>query len=370
MSAMKIDYKKKVILGKTGVEIERLVFGTSSFGGFLRLLDMDDVLAVGRALVRRFGMSITWDSANMYGAGTALENTGNLIRMLGIQEKAEVINKPGWVIVDPPPGVAIDKFEPGLWRGLTKTVRYAQTRAQMRESIDQGVELLGPTIKARLCSAHDFHKLAGMLSQAPDLFLGHHLLTHDVSSLIYDQLLPALAEKRAEGTIEGVGLGMMDWRLAREVITRSGMIDYVMLANEFTILRHDPELLDFTEWLREQGIGLISAAPYNAGWVFAATQNVDGFTDPRPDQLRWRARFLQICKEMMVEPATVALQFVFSNPCVDAVAPGLAHVRFIDINFPRDEDGSDYAIPGAVWKRLIEEGIIRNDYRYKEQLLS
>lgn len=367
---MKIDYKGKVILGKTGVEVTRLVFGTSGFGGFLRLRKWDEVLAVGKALVRRFGPDITWDSANMYGAGIALENTGNLIRDLGIQDTSEVINKPGWVIIEPPPGVPIDKFEPGLWRGLTKTIRYAQTRAQMRESIDQGLQILGPGINAPLCSAHDFHKLGRMIARTPDLFLGDRLLTSDVNALMYDQLLPALAEKRAEGAIKGVGLGMMDWRLMKEIITRSGVIDYVMLANEFTILRHDPELLDFTEGLRENGIGLIVAAPYNAAWVFGATEKIDGFTDPTAGQVEWRTRFLQVCTEMGVEPAAVAVQFVFSNPCVDAVAPGSARVSHIDRNFPQAADNSDLVIPNEVWERLIAKDVIRKDYRYKEQLLA
>ena len=367
---MKIDYKEKVVLGKSGVAVTRLVFGTSGFGGFLHLRKWDEVLAVGKALVRRFGPGITWDSANMYGAGMALENTGNLIRELGIQGSSDVINKPGWVIIDPPPGVPIDKFEPGLWRGLTRTIRYAQTRAQMRESIDQALQFLGPGINAPLCSAHDFHKLGRMMAQTPDLFLGDRLLTSDVNVLMYDQLLPALAEKRAEGAIRGVGLGMMDWRLMKEIITRSGVIDYVMLANEFTLLRHDPELLDFTEWLRENGIGLIAAAPYHAAWIFGATEKIDGFTDPTAGQLLWRTKFLKTCTEMSVEPAAVAIQFVVSNPCVDAVAPGSARVSHIDRNFPRNADGSDLKIHGEVWERLIAEGVIRKDYRYKEQLLA
>jgi len=366
---MNIDYQQKRTLGKSGVEVTRLVFGTSGFGGFLRLRKWDEVLAVGKALVRRFGPGITWDSANMYGAGMALENTGNLIRELGIQQTSKVINKPGWVIIEPPPGVPIDKFEPGLWRGLTKTIRYAQTREQMRESIDQGLEFLGPGINAPLCSAHDFHKLSRMIANTPDLFLGDRLLTTDPNVLMYEQLLPALAEKRAEGAIKGVGLGMMDWRLMREIITRSAVIDYVMLANEFTILRHDPALLDFIEWLREQRIGLIAAAPYNAAWIFGATEKIDGFTDPTAEQLEWRTKFLRVCAEMMVEPAAVAVQFVFSNPCVDAVAPGSARVAHIDSNFPQNGDGTDLVIPGAVWEQLIAAGVIRKDYRYKDQLI-
>jgi D-threo-aldose 1-dehydrogenase len=304
----------------------------------------------------------------MYGAGIALEQTGKLIRELGIQDTSEVINKPGWVIIDPPPGVPIDKFEPGLWRGLTKTIRYAQTREQMRESIDQAIQLLGPEVKAPLCSAHDFHKLQRLITRTPDLFLGDRLLTSDVNVLIYDQLLPALVEKRAEGTIKGIGLGMMDWRLMRDIVTRSGVIDYVMLANEFSILRHPPELLDFVEWLREKGIGLICAAPYHAAWIFGATEKIDGFTDPTPEQLQWRTKFLRICTETGVEPAAVAVQFIFSNPCVDAVAPGSARVNHIDRNFPQTADGSDLAIPAEVWERLIAEEVIRKDYRYKEQL--
>ena len=365
---MRLDYKQKKTLGKTGVEVSRLVFGTSGFGGFLHLRPWEEILAVGGALVRRFGSGITWDTANMYGAGMALGNLGNLIRALGIQDTSTVINKPGWVIIDPPPGVPIDKFEPGLWYGLTKTIRYAQTRAQMRESVDQGLRFLGPGIKAPLCSAHDFHKLGRMIASTPDLFLGDRLLTTDVNVLMYDELLPALAEKRAEGAIKGVGLGMMNWRLMREIITRSGAIDYVMLANEFTILRHDPDLLDFIEWLREKAIGLIVAAPYHASWIFGAIPKIDGFTDPTAEQVQWRTKFLKTCADMRVEPAAVAVQFIFSNPCVDAVAPGSARVTHISRNFPQNADGSDLVVPGEVWDRLIAEGVIRGDYRYKDRL--
>ena len=365
---MRIDYKEKVALGRTGVKVRRLVFGTSGFGGFLRLREWDEVLAVSRALVCRFGPGITWDTANMYGAGIALEQTGKLIRELGIHDTSEVINKPGWVIIDPPLGVPIDVFEPGLWRGLTKTIRYAQTREQMRMSIDQAIHLLGPGVKAPLCSAHDFHKLERMIARTPYLFLGDRLLTTDVNVLIYEQLLPALVEKRSEGVIRGVGLGMMDWRLMREIITNSGVIDYVMLANEFSILRHPPDLLDFIDWLRERGIGLICAAPYHAAWIFGATEKIDGLTDPTPEQMQWRTKFLRVCSETGVEPAAVAVQFIFSNPCVDAVAPGSARVKHIDRNFPQTASGRDFVIPGEVWERLIAEEVIRKDYRYMDQL--
>ena len=59
---------------------------------------------------------------------------------------------------------------------------------------------------------------------------------------------------------------------------------------------------------------------------------------------------------MGVEPAAVAVQFIFSNPCVDAVAPGSARVSHIDRNFPQTADGSDLVIPSEVWERLIAEG--------------
>ena len=45
---MKIDYREKRILGKSGVAVTRLVFGTSGFGGFLRFLVSGDALRLRR----------------------------------------------------------------------------------------------------------------------------------------------------------------------------------------------------------------------------------------------------------------------------------------------------------------------------------
>ena len=88
---MLINLSERVPLGNTGVLISRIVVGTSGeMGGFRRPPDLQGMIDAEIARIERFGPTITYDTANMYGAKLALTNLGNVIRELGFDVKVHV----------------------------------------------------------------------------------------------------------------------------------------------------------------------------------------------------------------------------------------------------------------------------------------
>ena len=74
---------------------------------------------------------------------------------------------------------------------------------------------------------------------------------------------PALAELRAAGVVQAIGVGVKDWDVCLRYLG-AGDFDCVMLAGQYTLLCQDalPELLPHCA---RAGVGVLLAAPFNSG---------------------------------------------------------------------------------------------------------
>ncbi len=104
-------------LGKTGLNVPQIIYGTSYLGNLYRALPYKDKLALMQKWFECTEKPVVIDSAGKYGAGLALEIIGKGLDELGIAPEDIIIsNKLGWY------RVALESeeptFEPGAWADL------------------------------------------------------------------------------------------------------------------------------------------------------------------------------------------------------------------------------------------------------------
>ena len=100
------------VLGRTGLRVPRVVFGTSSLGNLYQSMPERTGRAIVSAWFEHVEAPIAVDSAGKYGAGLALEVIGRHMASLGIEpERVVISNKLGWLRV--PLRAPEPTFEPG-----------------------------------------------------------------------------------------------------------------------------------------------------------------------------------------------------------------------------------------------------------------
>ena len=84
-------------IGRTGVKIPPIIFGTSALGNLYTALPDETKLEIVRNTFEYVPTPVVFDSAGKYGAGLALEKLGECLDKLNITPENVVIsNKLGW----------------------------------------------------------------------------------------------------------------------------------------------------------------------------------------------------------------------------------------------------------------------------------
>lgn len=107
----------RTTIGDTGISVPRLVLGTSALGNLYGELPEATREALVAAWFESIDPPICVDTAGKYGAGLAIERTGELLAARQTDSADVVIsNKLGWkrvALSGPEP-----TFEPGVWENL------------------------------------------------------------------------------------------------------------------------------------------------------------------------------------------------------------------------------------------------------------
>ena len=336
-------------LGRTGLAVPQVIFGTSSLGNLYRALPYEDKRAIVAECLARVGPPTVFDSAGKYGAGLALEVLGRALRDLGARPADALIsNKLGWLQV--PLRGGEPTFEPGAWKELSHDAEQRIDYPGILDCWRQGNRLLGR--RADLVSVHD-----------PDEYLAAARGGADRGRR-FAQVVDAyraLGEIRARGETRAVGVGSKDWTVIRE-IADSVDLDWVMLACSLTVYRHPPELLAFVERLRQRGVGIVNSAVFHAGFLTGG----EFFDYRRPDPardaelFRWRERFLALCAGHGVAASAACVRFALSPPGVAAVSLNTSRAERVADNAAL----ADAEVPAAFWTALKDEGLVARDYPY------
>lgn len=337
---------KQTPFGGTGLNVPPIVFGTSCLGNLYEALPWETKLGIMREWFKWVSPPVVLDSAGKYGAGLALEMIGEGLREMDIKPGQVIIsNKLGWLrtpLKHPEP-----TFEPGAWVGLKHDAEQRISYDGILECWKQGCKLLG-AYKPQLVSVHD-----------PDEYLAKAATPQERRQRMADVLgaYKALAELKAAGEVQAVGVGSKDWAVIRELAAQTPL-DWVMFACSMTIMHHPPELLAFMQQLADRGVGIINSAVFHAGFLtggqfFDYRKVCKESAQDRP-LFEWRDKFLALCQQFKVVPAEACVQFGLSAPGVAAVSLNTSKPDRV-----RKNVASVVArIPRRFWRAMQEAGLI------------
>jgi D-threo-aldose 1-dehydrogenase len=344
---------ERVPLGRTGLDVPRIIYGTSYLGNLYRELPFQDKLELMKQWFECTDRPVVIDTAGKYGAGLALEVIGRGMRELGIPSEALIIsNKLGWYRV--PLTTGEPTFEPGAWKGLEHDCIQHFGYHEIIECFLQGNELLGDTFIPALASVHD-----------PDEYLMGAVSPGDRVKRLRAILesYRALFELKDQGRVRAVGIGAKDWRVIRELFGHVPF-DWVMFANSFTLLSHPPEIMHFMDSLSDQGVGIINSALFHGGFLTGGDRFDYREVDPATEEGRrlygWRDRFSQVCREFRIEPWHACLSFGLSHPAISAVALNTSHPGKMKLN----AEAVLTKIPSEFWSALKYRELINPEYAH------
>lgn len=168
--------------------------------------------------------------------------------------------------------------------------------------------------------------------------------------------LKALQELRAAGSIKAFGLGVNEVEVCHQVLDLAP-VDCILLAGRFTLLDHD-NALPLLDRCAACGVGVIAAAPYNAGLLAGGTHRAGtlryDYAPASPAVLDRLARLEACCMRHEVPLAAAALQFAQGHPAVTSVLPGVSgQGRVADTLALAATD-----IPAAFWHELGAVGLM------------
>ncbi len=339
-------------LGAAGVQIPRLVFGTSALGNLYQSLDDKTKRTIVSQWFEHSGGLVAADSAGKYGAGLALESLAKALTELEVDPSKIVIsNKLGWRRV--PLETPEPTFEPGVWKDLQYDAVQDISYDGILRCYRQGAEQLAP-YRAQLVSVHD-----------PDEYLNAASDESDWKRR-WDDLIEAyraLVELRDSGEVAAVGVGSKDWKVSKQLAEVCDL-DWVMLATSLTIYTHPPELLEFVETLRQRKVAVINSAVFHGGFLTGGDhfdyRLVTGESESDRRVTLWRDQFFELCQAHGVQPAAACVAFGMSPPGVVAMALNSSRPERIGENVSL----MDSAPPAEFWSAMISAGMIERHYPY------
>ncbi len=261
-------------LGNTGLDLSILSFGASSIGAEFRAIDVDEALRCVNVALDR-GMNYI-DTAAYYGRGMSEIMLGRVLPTL---------DRDSYFI-------------------STKLGRYAPqhfdfSARRVAESIDISLER--------------------MRIDYVDMVFCHDIEFVDINQII-DETIPALQKQVAKGKVRFIGVSGYPMKIYTEMLKRSEL-DVVLTYNHYTL--QNDMALRLVEPCKEQGVGLINAAPFSARLLADA---------PLPEWHKAPAHVREVaakaakhCRDAGSDIAKIALQYSVANPEFASCVTGSAN---------------------------------------------
>ena len=348
---MTVDHYRP--FGRTGLRVPPIVFGSTALGNCFQSIPDQTKHLVVCEWFRQVPPPVFIDTAGKYGAGMALEVIGRSLERLEISPDEVIINnKLAWKRAPLSNGEPM--FEPGVWMNLEHDAAQSISYDGILKCWEEGCRLLGGNYAPRLASVHD-----------PDEYLAAATSPADRDRRFDDILgaYQALRDLKASGIVVAIGVAAKDWRAVRE-IDEAVDLDWVMLANSFTVMNHPAELVDFMASLADRKIAIINSAVFHAGFLVGGRYfdyRVVSPDNPADKHLfAWRKSFVALCEAHGVLPAHACVQFGLSAPGIAAVALNTGHPDRIAENV----ESVLRKVPETFWGSMKEEGLLAEEYPY------
>jgi D-threo-aldose 1-dehydrogenase len=323
------------ILGKSGIEVSALGFGSAPLGE--RFARLDEATAVG-AITTAIARGVTLiDTSPLYGFGLAEHRIGTALRHAG-RPRLVLSTKIGRVM-DPRRN---RESGPDYAGGLPHTASFDYSYDGALRSLDQSLLRLGVS-SVDIVLIHDVDVWTHGAQQIEARF-----------AEAMDGAYRALDRLRAEKVIRAVGIGVNEADMS-ERFARASDFDVMLLAGRYTLLEQ-PALASFLPLAQEKRIGLMLGGVFNSGILATgATAAAKYNYRPAPPQVLDKVRRIEaVCAAHSVPLHRAALQFPLAHPAVStlvlgAVKPAEVETQVADLSTP---------IPLALWRDLKSEGLI------------
>lgn len=330
----------KAALGRTGIEVSSVGFGTAPLGDFFERLDEATAIETVASAVTS-GINLI-DTSPHYGNGLAEHRVGTALRSLA-REDVILSTKIGRVMSpasrhgEPPPPPPR-----GFFGGLPHRPAFDYSYDGVMRSFEQSLLRLG-TDRIDILLVHDVDPW----SQGEDMVEIRY-------RQVMDSGFRALDTLRSQGLVRAIGLGLDDHEWCERFI-REGDFDVFLLAGRYSLLEQ-PALSSLLPLALEKNIGVMLGGVFNSGIL--ATGAVEGarynYEAAPPDILARVASIERVCSAHGVKLAHAAVQFALAHPAVATIVLGAVHPDEI----ARNLSAVAAPVPPALWSDLKSEGLL------------
>ncbi len=328
------------VLGRTGLNVSVLGFGSAPLGDlYAKLDDSTAIAAVDRAF--ELGINLL-DTSPLYGHGLSEHRCGTAIRRVPRQDIVVCTKVGRWM--DPFPGPASfhgPASAPGFVGGLPHRAVVDYSYDGAMRSVEQSLLRLG-TDKLDLLLIHDVD-----------------VWTH--GDAIEDRFREAMAgayvaldRLRSEGVVAGIGIGVNEAEMCVR-FAQAGSFDTMLLAGRYSLLEQ-PALAHFLPLAQQQEIGVLLGGVFNSGIL--ATGPVSGakynYREAPPEILAKVTQIERVCNAHGVALPTAALHFALGHPAVASVVLGGQNPHEVE----RNVAALSSKVPTALWADLKAERLL------------
>jgi D-threo-aldose 1-dehydrogenase len=330
------------VLGRTGLQVSTLGFGTAPLGDlFARLDDATAISAAERAF--ELGVNLL-DTSPLYGRGLAEHRCGTALRRVP-RESVVVCTKVGrWMDPFHAPVRAPDSDAPGFVGGLPHRAVVDYSYDGTMRSVEQSLLRLG--------------------TDRLDLLLIHDVDVWTHGSAIEDRFREAMAgayvaldKLRSERVVAGIGVGVNEAEMCVR-FAKAGSFDTMLLAGRYSLLEQ-PALAHFLPLALQQGMSVMLGGVFNSGIL--ATGAIPGakynYQDAPPQILAKVADIERVCKAHGVALSTAALHFALGHPAVASVVLGAQKPEEVE----RNVAALSGQVPSALWSDLKAQHLLDPD---------
>ncbi len=352
-------------LGKTGLKVSELGFGSAPLGNLFRPLPDDTARAtLAAALAAGFGY---FDTAPFYGFGLSERRLGDALRGAPPPPAKRTA---GEVAVA---GPGASEGRRGDFNKVVLSTKVGRLLTPVTEPV--GGVRHGYATPMPFAPVYDYSYDAVMRSfedslQRLGLARIDILYIHDIGRMTHGDEnafhmaeltsgggLKALEELRDAGVIAGFGMGVNEVEACLAVMDHA-RLDVILLAGRYTLLEQGA-MDELFPRCAQADTAIVVGGPYNSGILAVGTKTSAPLFfnyEPAPAAVIEKARRIEaMCDAHGVPLAAAALQFPLAHSLVSSVIPGLDSPARVEQTVALYR----HAIPAALWADLKSAGLLR-----------
>jgi D-threo-aldose 1-dehydrogenase len=330
------------VLGRTGLSVTELGFGSAPLGNLFRPLP-DETARATLAAAEEAGFGY-YDTAPFYGFGLSERRLGDALRH---RKDVVLSTKVGRLLAPIPGPVDQTQVRHGYATPMPFEPIFDYSYGAVMRIYEASLQRLGLS-RIDILYIHDI----GRLTHGEQNYARMAELTKGGG-------LRALEELRENGDIAGFGVGVNEVAACLEVMEHA-RLDVILLAGRYTLLEQTPLDALFPA-CEKTGIAIVIGGPYNSGILAVGTKTAAPLYynyEPAPPDIIDKVRRIEaVCDRHDVPLAAAALQFPLAHPLVASVIPGLDSPERVrqTVALYRQK------IPDGLWQELRAEKLLRYD---------